>query len=460
MSLYRGLGLIGAAGVTLGSIIGTGVFLKARVMTCNVETPVLVLLAWFLAGLLSLAGALTYAELSAMMPKAAGEYVILNRDYGPRLGFLWGWTQSTIAYTGGQAAKAVAFAIFLNVLLGGALDVNYVTLEFLSIEAGFGGIQLAALSTIAIVTLVNLAAVTVTGHLAVALTSVKIVIILAIGIGAFLAADGDWARLLESGSDAGCEDVAAAARTGTAGFAAAMLGALWAYDGWNYMVVIAGEIKDPERTIPRGLIGGVGVVIGLYLFVNLAYFYVLTPAEVASVSPASSVAAEVTRKFLGAAAVSLIAASMLISTLGSLHSGVLTGARIPFVMARDRLFFSAMNHLSPRTRVPTRGVLWIGFWSGVLALSGSFDKLTDYVIFAEFLFYGLVAASIFLLRRRLPETHRPYHAWGYPVVPALFVITSGWLVVNTLLTSPMQSLIGLVLIALGLPFYEYWSRRR
>ena len=458
-TLTRGLGLIGAIGVTLGTIIGTGVFLKARVMTCNVDSPALVLLAWFMAGLLSLAGALTYAELSAMIPRAAGEYVIMSRAYGPRWGFLWGWTQSTIAYTGSQAAKGVAFAIFLNVLLGGILDINFFTVPFFSLELAFGGIQLVALTTIVAVTLINFAAVAATGGLAVVLTSIKIAIILAIGTGAFLMADGNWTHFLSSGAEGSCEGVSASARSGMAGFAAAMLGALWAYDGWNYMAVIAGEIKDPHRNIPLGLIGGVGIVMGLYLFVNLAYFHVLTPVEIAGVATSSSVATEVVRKFLGSIAVSLIAASMMISTLGSLHSGILTGARIPYVMAQDGLFFRRLAHVSPRTRVPTNGVIWTGFWACVLALTGSFDKLTDYVIFAEFLFYGMVASSVFIFRRRMPDAERPHLTWGYPVVPALFVLVTAWLVINTLITSPRQSLVGLGLIALGLPFYEYWSRR-
>lgn len=465
ITLIRGLGLAAATSIVVGSVIGTGIFLKTRVMMCNVETPGLVITAWIAAGILSMAGALTYAELAAMMPRAGGEYVFMREAYGPRMAFIYGWTQFSVAYTGSQAAKGVSFAIFLNSLAGGALDANYFTLNLFGYQFPFGHLQVVALSMIILATVVNCAAVSVSGKISVVLTGIKIALVLLIGAGAFVLARGSWAHFALNGAGGTCEDVEASARVGMAGFGAAMLGALWAYDGWSNVTIVAGEVKNPQRNLPLALIGGLLIVIALYVFANLAYLYVLNPTEIASVAKSSSVATEVARKFeiggrlLGPIAVSLIAMAMMISTLGSLHTGTLSGARISYAMARDRLFFRPLAFLSPRTHVPVNALIVQGVWSCVLALSGSFDTLTDYVIFAAWIFYGMNTASVFIFRRRMPHAERPYRTWGYPVVPIVFLLVTGWLLVNTLIATPKQALIGLGLIALGLPIYEYWSRR-
>ena len=458
VTLIRGLTLIAAISIVIGNVIGTGVFLKARVMTCNVETPGMVVFVWVAAGLLSLAGALTYAELAAMMPRAGGEYVFMREAYGARWGFLYGWMQIFIAKTGSQASLAVAFAIFLNILSGNRLDYAYFTLPLFGYEIPFGNLQVIALAIIAIVTLINCATVYVSGQLAAFLTLIKIALVLFVGVGAFLLSrNGDWSHFALTNVGGTCEGVGAAARMGMAGFGAAMLGALWGYDGWNNLTLVAGEVKDPQRNIPLALIGGMFVIITLYVFVNIAYFYALTPTEIASVPAASSVATEVAKTFLGSTAVLLIAAALLFSSVGSLHTSILTGARVPYAMSRDRLFFQNLARLSPRTHVPIGALIVQGLWAGVLALSGSFDTLTDYVIFGSWIFYGLVTASVFVFRRRMPNAERPYRAWGYPVVPIVFLLVTAWLLINTLLTTPVQAFIGLGLIALGLPVYYYWS---
>ncbi|HVF40849.1 MAG TPA: amino acid permease, partial [Gemmatimonadaceae bacterium] len=451
--LSRGLSLIAATAIVVGGIIGTGVFLKARVMTCNVGSPGLVMLAWASAGMLSLAGALAYAELSAMMPRAGGEYVFVREAYGRRLATVYGWTQVSITYTASQAAKGIAFAIFLNALLGGSLSGTFFSATIAGRTIPFGGVQVVALVAIATIALINCAAVSVNGTISVVLTFAKAALIVGIGAGAFLFADGDWTNFSASGSGGVCTGVADSARGGLAGFGAAMLGALWAYDGWSNMTQIAGEVKNPQRNVPLGLIGGVVVVIVLYLVVNAAYFFVLPANEVASVAASSSVATEVAKRFLGATAVSFIAATMMTSTLGSLHTGVLAGARIPYAMSRDGLFFKRLGVATARTHVPANAVIAMAIWAGVLVLSGSFDQLTDSVIFASYLFYGLVTASLFILRRRIPNAERPYRAWGYPILPAIFLVVTAWLLVTTLITSPRQSLIGLGIVSLGFPLY-------
>jgi APA family basic amino acid/polyamine antiporter len=478
ITLIHGLTLIAAASIVIGNVIGTGVFLKTRVMTCNVGTPGMVIVVWIAAGILSLAGALTYAELAAMMPRAGGEYVFVREAYGAPLGFLYGWMQVFIAKTGSQASVAVALAIFLNDLTGGRLNHVYYTLQipalrffirlyfftipvnFSGYQIPFGDLQVVALSAILIVTIINCATVVVSGNIAAFLTVIKIALVLGVGVGAFLLArNGDWSHFSLAVNDevAKCFKVDSATRYGMAGFGAAMLAALWGYDGWNNLTLVAGEVKNPQRNIPLALIGGMLIIISLYVFINIAYFYALDPTTIASITTESSVAREVAQTFLGPVAVSLIAAALLSSSIGTLHTSILTGARVPYVMSRDRLFFQNLARLNPRTHVPIGALILQGIWASILALSGSFDTLTDYVIFGSWIFYGLVTASVFLFRRRMPNAERPYRAWGYPVVPVLFLLVTAGLLINTLLTKPVQALVGLGLILLGLPVYYYWA---
>jgi APA family basic amino acid/polyamine antiporter len=467
VTLIRGLTLVAAASIVIGNVIGTGVFLKARVMTCNVGTPGMVITVWIAAGILSLAGALTYAELAAMMPRAGGEYVFVREAYGPRLGFLYGWMQIFIAKTGSQAAVAVAFAGFLNKLTGGTLDTALVRLNFFGKPFAVSTLQVIGLALIALITLVNCATVIVSGRIASVLTGIKIALVLGIGLGAFALASGDWGHFAMANAGGVCEGVSPAAMVGVGGFTAAMLGALWGYDGWNNLTLVAGEVKDPQRNIPLALIGGTILIILLYVLVNLAYFYVLTPTQIASVPESSQVATEAAKSFLGPVAIGLILASLMASSIGTLHTSILTGARVPYAMARDRLFFDRLARLSPRTHVPIGAVVVQGIWAGILTLSGSFDTLTDYVIFGSWIFYGLVTASVFIFRRRMPHAERPYRAWGYPVVPILFLLVTGFLLFTTLLPDPgrglkglnVNALVGLGLIASGLPVYWYLSRR-
>jgi APA family basic amino acid/polyamine antiporter len=467
ISLIRGLSLIAATSIIIGNVIGTGVFLKARVMTCNVGSPGMVITVWVVAGLLSLAGALTYAELSAMMPRAGGEYVFVREAYGPGTGFLYGWMQIFIAKTGSQASVAVAFAIFLNGLTGNALETPFFSLPIFGRTFAFGPLQLVALTAIVVFTLVNCAAVVVSGWVATLLTGVKIALVLGIGFGAFLLADGTFGHFALTNTGGLCEGVDKAQMFGVAGFGAAMLGALWGYDGWNNLTLVAGEVKNPQRNVPLALVGGTLVIILLYVFINIAYFYALSPTDVASVSAESSVAAKVTDTFMTPYSdvarrlvAGLIAAALMASSIGTLHTSILTGARVPYAMARDGLFFQELARLHPRTRVPVGALIAQGVWACLLALSGSFDALTNYVIFGSYIFYGLVTASIFIFRRRMPDAERPYRAWGYPVVPVLFLLVTGFLLINTLRTSPDQALFGLALIALGLPVYYFFFRHR
>ncbi len=464
ITLIRGLGLLAAISIILGNVIGTGVFLKARVMTCNVGSPTWVIVAWIAAGVLSLAGALTYAELSAMKPEAGGEYVFLRDAYGRVWSFLYGWMQIFIAKTGSQASVAVAFAIFLNDFIGGDLKKTLLTTNLFGSTFELTTLQIIAVGIIVIITTINCASVAATGQLATYFTIIKIGLILLVGVGAFVFADGNFAHFGMENAGGACEGVdnsvkyGAAGFTFMAGFGAAMLGALWGYDGWNNLTLVAGEVKNPQRNIPLALIGGTILIILLYVFVNFAYFYVLDPTQIASVSANSSVAREVAIRFLGAGAVVLMSAGLMASSLGTLHTSVLTGARVPYAMAQDGLMFKSLGRLSEGTRVPIGALLVQGVWACILAMSGSFDTLTDYVVFGSWIFYALVTTSVFVFRRKYPNAERPYKAFGYPIVPIVFLLVAGWLLVNTIWTSPKQSFMGIFLIALGLPVYYYLTK--
>jgi len=442
-NLVRSLTVVPAAAIILANIIGTGVFVKARVMTCNVGSPEMVLLVWLLAGLLTLCGALVYAELGAMMPRSGGEFHFIGSAYGRRFAFLYGWTK-TIALGASAAALSIVFVMFLNDLLGGSLSPT--------------AIQLLPLLVIAVSTGLNLQSARSNGRTATVLTGVKIALVLAVGLGAFVLADGNWGNFSLGGETGTCEGIPESTKLGVSGFGAAMLGALWGYNGWATIAAMGGEIKDPGRTIPRALIGGTLSVIALYLFVNAAYFYVLTPVEVASVAESSSVAGEAASRFFGPAAAAIISAGLMISAYGTLHTTLLTGPRIPYALAQAGMLPAGLARISSQG-VPAVAVLTIGIWSIVLSISGTFDILTDMYIFILWIFYGLSGGAVLILRRTMPDAKRPYRVWGYPVVPILFLLVTVFLLVNTLIATPSRALAGIILIIIGLPVYEYFRRR-
>jgi APA family basic amino acid/polyamine antiporter len=457
--LIRGVGMWAAISVNVSNMVGAGVFLKTRVMTCNVGSAKLVMLVWIAAGLLSLAGTFCYSEVAALMPEAGGDYVYLRRAYGRVVGYLFGWMAFAVFRTGSQAALAVGLAIFMNVALAGALERWHADAHVLGLHASLGGTTLVAVATIWVVTAINCASVSTGGRTALVVTVAKLFLVLAVGVGAFLLAPGAFSHFSESGFGGTCENVAASARGGIAGFGAAMLGALWAYDGWNNVAPLAGEIRDPQRNLPRAFIGGTLLVAALYLFVNASYYYVLTPLQIASVAQISSVATEVSKRFLGPTAVAFVAVAMMISSFGSLHASVLSNSRIPFAMAREGLFFRGLAQLSARSNVPVRALLAQGAWASLLAISGTYDTLTDSVIFASWLFYGLVAGALFVFRRTLRDTPRAYRAPGYPFIPIIFLLATVALLINTFIATPRQALQGVATLILGLPFYWYWARR-
>jgi basic amino acid/polyamine antiporter, APA family len=458
--LVRGLTRTDTTALVVGTVIGSGVFLKAAVMAQDVGTPRLVLAAWVAAGLLSLAGALTYAELGAMLPNAGGEYVYLRQSYGEAAAFLFGWQRFVVAGSASIASLGSGFAIFLAAFL----PLNAVWAERKVSVVGetllwqLGPRQLVAVGAILLLSAVNCLGVAFGGKVQSALTILKISGIAFVVLGIFFfSGQADWSHLAATAGTG--------AWSGWALFGTAMLAALWAFDGWNNMPMAAGEVQDPGRNIPRALVGGMLVVMGIYLLANLAYFYALPIEEVARSNStryraALPVASNAAMTFLGTSGGKLVAVAFIVSALGALNGSILSNARVPYAMARDGLFFSWMGALGAASRVPVRAVVVQALWSCVLALSGTFDQLTDCLLFASWIFYGLVTSSVFVLRHRLPDAPRPYRTLGYPVVPLAFVVVSAWLVVNTFVEKRVESVTGLVLILLGLPLYAHFRRAR
>jgi len=439
----RGLTLIAAIAVILANVVGTGVFVKARVMTVNVGTPGMVMAVWVLAGLLTLAGALVFAELSTMMPRSGGAFHFIGAAYGRFWAFLSGWTVS-LASGASTAAVAILCITFFNDLLGGSLPP--------------WSLRILPLVLIALSASLNLASVRSTGKIATALTAVKLALVLGIGVGAFLLADGSFTHFSSSGADGLGDGVPDSARLGMRGFGAAMLGALWSFNGWAIISNLGGEVKDPSRNLPRTMVGGTLLVIALYLLINAAYFYVLSPLEIANLPQDTSVASAVVLQFGGKVAASMMAVALVISAYGTLHTTLLVAPRLPYAMARKGLLPASLGVLSSRA-VPAYAVLAVATWAIVLASTGSFDILTDIYVFVLWVFYGLTGSSLFLLRRKHPDANRPYRVWGYPFTPALFLMVTAFLLVNTFLAMPHRALSGFLLICSGIPVYAFYSRR-
>jgi APA family basic amino acid/polyamine antiporter len=448
LDLVRSLGAWDAVSIVVGTVIGSGIFLVPSTMADAVGSPAMVLLVFVFGGLLSLAGALTYAELGAAMPHAGGEYVYLREAYGPLWGFLYGWTQFWVAKSGSVATLATAFFYYLANFWPALESPLWTT----NLPLGKGGTplvispgQILAMGLILGLAWVNYFGVKVGGRVQTAVTALKIGLILAIVGAAALIGGGSAANLATTARHTG----------GISAFFVALVAALWAYDGWNNLNMASGEVENPGKNIPRALIFGVLTVMSIYLATNVAYFYVL-PAQ--AVADSNRVASDVAKAFLGPAGGDAVALAAMISIFAALNGSILSGARVPYAMARDGYFFAALGSVHPQHRSPHVSILALSVWAALLVLSGSYEQLFTYVIFSSWILYGMAAATVFVLRRKRPDLPRPHRAIGYPVVPVFFVAGATFLVVMTLKDSPRESLMGLGLIALGIPFYAIWRK--
>jgi basic amino acid/polyamine antiporter, APA family len=453
--LKRELGMWAAAAIVVGTVIGSGIFLVSHDMVRQVGSAEMVFVVWIAGGLLSLSGALSYAELSAAMPGAGGEYVYLREAYGPLWSFVYGWTQMWVAKSGSAATLATAFFLYFGNFRP---EVNRVLFRApLPMGESFGPLpvtagQIAAMALILGLALINILGVKFGSGVQVAVTLSKValfLLVIAFGLlgGAGAAANYhshvDPAKFPEAG--------------GFLAFFAALTAALWAYDGWNNVSMVAGEVKNPQKNLPRSLIWGTTAVMAIYLLANAAYFYVL-PAE--DIAGNRLVAAFMMRKVMGQAGADIVSIAAMISIFAALNGSILTGSRVPYAMAQDGYFFSAVARVHPRFRTPSVSILALSGWSALLVLSGRYDELFRFVIFASWILYGMATAAVIVLRHKRPGLPRPYRTLGYPAIPALFVISAAALVISTLIKSPRESLMGLALILLGLPFYFHWHRGR
>jgi APA family basic amino acid/polyamine antiporter len=448
IELKRDLGLWGAVAIVVGTVIGSGIFLVPRAMIQRVGTPEMVFFVWIFGGMLTLAGALSYAELSAALPEAGGEYVYLREAYGPLWSFLYGWTQMWVAKSGSIATLATAFFYYLTNFFP-QLDRIFYTIPLPigphggPLELRYG--QLLAMALVLFLAGVNYFGVKIGGAVQVAVTVIKVALILFI-----IVAGLGWGHIHAPASGT-------VQPLTLAGFFAALVAALWAYDGWNNVSMVSSEIRHPQRNLPTALIWGTVVVIGIYLAANAAYFYVLSGPEVAA---SNRVAADMMRKILDGPGANAVSVAAMISIFAALNGSILSGSRVPYAMARDGYFFSRVARVHPEYRTPGVSILAMSAWAAVLVLSGRYEQLFTYVIFASWILYGMTTAAVVVLRRKRPDLPRPYRTLGYPIVPVLFVLVACVLVVSTLFDSPRESLLGLALILIGLPFYLGWKRRR
>jgi basic amino acid/polyamine antiporter, APA family len=442
--LKRDLGIWAALAIVVGTVIGSGIFRVPQAMILNVGSVPLVFLVWIVGGALSLAGALTYAELAAAMPGAGGEYVYLTEAYGPLWGFLYSWTQMWVAKSGSIATLATAFFEYTAHFVPMFEQVWFMVGPF-SIKYG----QVFALVLILLLGGINYLGVRVGGDVQVAVTAVKLGLIAFVIVAGLLYA--------QPGVQAAAGPALPPAPPLFAGFIAALVAALWAYDGWNNVGMVASEIRNPQRNLPVALIAGTVGVIAIYMLANWAYFRVLSPVEVGA---HKLVAAEMMQRLQGPAGASAVSIAAMISIFAALNGSILTGARVPYAAARDGLFFRSAARVHPAFHTPGVSILMLSAWSSVLVLSGKYEELFDFVIFGSWILYAMATASVFVLRRKRPELPRPYRTFGYPVVPFLFLVGATVLEISTLWTKPTESIAGILLILLGLPFYFYWRGRR
>lgn len=432
--LQRVLGFRDLILLVIGSVIGSGIFIvPATVLRQTGEHVGPALLVWLVAGILSLLGALTYAELGAMNPKAGGLYVFVRDAFGPLPAFLYGWTMFFAISSGAVATLAVAASGYLTQL----------------VPLGTMGRRVASVLMIVIIAAVNARGTRHGAEVVNWATAIKVGAILVMSaVLLSVGAPGEpaWERIWPE----------AFSLSLLSGAGVAMIGVLWAYEGWQYVTFSAGEAVDPQRTFPRALIAGTLALVGIYLLANVAYIAAMGPRAAAA---SEAVAADAVRLVVGPVAGKFIAAAIIISMFSAANSITLTSPRVYFAMARDGLFFRQLAEIHPRFGTPAIAVMASSAWAALLALSGTFEQLLTYVVFAGWIFYGLGAWSVFVYRRRQPDLPRPFRVPGYPWTPILFILSAVAIVVNTMFAQPVQGLLGLGVVFLGAPAYLIWRKR-
>jgi len=444
--LVRGLGLWAATAVVVGDTIGTGVFLVSSDMARAVGSAALVMTAWVLGGFIVLLGALCYAELGAAFPKAGGPYVYLGRGLGPVFGFLFGWMSSFLDRPVAMAGLGAGFIRFMGFFFP-AVNTPLFTGHIGHQEFTFTVAQPLAAVVVVLVTGVNYFSVKMSGGIQVMLTSLKVGTLVIIAFGALLIGHQPVGAEIPLAHPAGLGIIAAVLT--------ALVPAMWAFNGFNDLGDLGEEIRQPEKNIPRAILLGLFTVGGLYLLANFGYFHVLPFAQAAG---SQHIASDAVQAFAGGRGATWLTLAMAISAFGALHVVILTGARIPYAMARDRVFFQFTGRVHPRFKTPTGALLFLGTVATVLALTGTFEELYSLFVFAVWIFSALTGIALLRLRRVEPNLARPYRAWGYPLTPVIFAIAAVALTVNLWFVRPVRSTLGLAVILLGIPFYYRWKK--
>ncbi len=416
--------------IAIGSTIGSGIFLTPAIIANSIHSPALILLVWLGGGILILCGALTFAELGALMPKAGGVYVFLSESYGKPVGFLYGWAYFLVVNTGGIAALSVAFTTYLAYFF----PMSPVALK------------LTAVCGIFILTVINVMGVKSGSIFSDVFTVLKLIGIFGVIAVGFIFGSGSVTNFsfdMPSGV--------------TGGLAVAMVGVLWSYGGWQHATYAAGEAKNAKKDVPVAMIIAALSVTAIYVAINIAYMFLL-PVNTIANSP--SVAADAVKTVLGPVGGGIIAMAIFISTFGTAGIYTLTAPRIYFAMANDGIFFPQIAKIHPKYRTPYNAIIIQSTWAVLLILFwGTFENLISYVVFTDWIFFALAAASVFIFRKKLPQAKRDYKTLGYPFTPLLFIGVATWFVINTLIEKPEQAIAGLIMLGLGLPVYYYWNKK-
>jgi APA family basic amino acid/polyamine antiporter len=434
-SLPRVLGLWDIVSIVIGGVIGSGIFLVPKDMAVAVQAPLLIMAVWVVGGVLTFFGALSFGELGAAMPEAGGAYNFLRESYGTMIAFLFGWTLFLVIDSGAIATLTVAFTS------------KYLT-HFFPISPA--GQKLISLAFIVFLVLVNYVGVRWGANLQNVLTIIKFGALVGICGLIFVFAKGQAANF-----------VSPSPRTFTGNFLSsfgiALVASLWAYKGWEASTYSAGETKNPQRNLPLGIFVGTAACVVIYILAQLAYLYVLPASAIAK---SDRIAADAMNLVVGPIGASIISFIILFSIMGATNQNFLCSPRVYYAMARDKIFFKQLASVHPKFRTPHFSIIAMGVWSMILVLFfGTFENLFSYVIFGQWIFFGLTVAAVFILRKKRPDLPRPYKTWGYPVTPAVFILAALFISVNSLLTGFANSLKGLLIILLGLPFYFYWKTR-
>jgi len=464
--LERSLGLRSTISLVVGGIIGSAIFMKPALMASQLGSPLLLIMVWALAGGITFLGALTNAEAAAMMPETGGQYIFFQRMFGDFTAFLYGWSAFAVFNTASAASIAYVFSIYAEYFVHlPRLPKETEQLIYLYLP-GVGkifpleniGVKSLTILLIWLLTLVNYRSTRSGDHVQVIFSFLKIAAMVFLVAGIFIFGKGSFSNFSHPASHTGWSLILA--------MVAATSGAFWGYDGWNNITFMAGEIKNPQRNLPIGLMMGLLIVISIYILLTLAYSYAL---PITIISSSSLVAADAASSSFGFGAGALIALMVMVSTFGCTSGNILATARVTFAMAREKMFFTAIGNVHPNFKTPGNALLLHGFWTSLLILSGSFDMLTDMLVFVSWLFYGLGAVGVIVLRKKLPNAERPYKTWGYPYVPIIFIAMASLFLILTLYndiknyrdgTSPfINSVFGLVLASMGIPFYFYFRKK-